>query len=110
MKLARLKAELVAVGDLALGAVGPAINPALMAGTGETATAFATMMASDLAVKVAYGRENGLAMAAQVQGQPLVRVRETMDYLANRHPAANTLHRTGPGLTAPCRSRLYPAC
>ncbi|MDN5362042.1 MAG: hypothetical protein PWP70_1089 [Moorella sp. (in: firmicutes)] len=72
----------IAIGDLALGAVGPVINPAAVAGTEEPASAVSTMVASDLAVKVAYARENGVALAAQIQGQPLARVRKTMAYLA----------------------------
>ncbi|MDN5344603.1 MAG: hypothetical protein PWQ18_714 [Clostridia bacterium] len=73
----------VAVGDLALGSVGLVKDLAPEARLVEPASAaISTVVVSDLTVRVAYARENGATLAAQVQGQPLARVRETMAYLA----------------------------
>ncbi|MGI9862465.1 NAD(P)/FAD-dependent oxidoreductase [Moorella naiadis] len=73
----------VAIGDLALGAVGLVKDLALEARMVEPPFAsISTVVTGDLTVRVAYGRENGITLGALVQGQPQVRVRETMDYLA----------------------------
>ncbi|MBC7323739.1 MAG: hypothetical protein H5T99_00295, partial [Moorella sp. (in: Bacteria)] len=72
----------VAVGDVAFGSIGP--GKYLTAETGYTmpATTLVRHMSDGvLTIKVAYARETGATLGAQVYGKPLVRVREAMNHL-----------------------------